>query len=107
MTSAHRRDNGLSRPVRDGAGKPRSHAADRGQGNPGIETWGDVAVGIAFGVNKQKQDIGDVLVSKQLRLYDLQRVGQWIVLRDDKPHAATPTINDFVQFDQVACQVPR
>ena len=42
-----------------------------------------IAVGIAFGVNEEKQAIGDILVSKLLRLYDLQRVGKRsrIVLR--------------------------
>ncbi len=34
------------------------------------------AVGIAFGIDEQKQKIGDILVSKQLVLYELQRVGQ-------------------------------
>ncbi len=51
-------------------------------------------VGIAFGMDKYKQAIGDILVSKQLRLYDLQRVGKnEIVLRGDKPHASTRLIN--------------
>src|SRR5262249_43315414 len=43
-----------------------------------------LAVGIAFGVDKKKQEIGDVLVSKQLRPYDLQRAGEQIILRDDR-----------------------
>ena len=34
-----------------------------------------IMVGIAFGVNEAKQAIGDILVTEQLRLYDLQRVG--------------------------------
>jgi len=34
-----------------------------------------IMVGIAFGVNDQKQSIGDVLVSKQLMSYEPQRVG--------------------------------
>lgn len=34
-----------------------------------------IMVGIAFGVDPDKQGIGDVLVSKQLMEYDLQRVG--------------------------------
>src|SRR6266705_194824 len=42
-------------------------------------------VGIAFGVDDQKQAIGDVLVSQQLSLYELQRVGKDIILRGDKP----------------------
>jgi nucleoside phosphorylase len=58
-----------------------------------------IAVGIAFGV-KKKQNIGDVLASRQLRPYDLQRAGEAIVLRDDKPHAATRLINHFGNFAQ-------
>jgi len=34
-----------------------------------------IMVGIAFGVDPEKQSLGDVLVSKQLVEYDLQRVG--------------------------------
>src|SRR6266853_2396632 len=32
-------------------------------------------VGIAFGIDDQKQSIGDVLVSQQLTMYELQRKG--------------------------------
>jgi nucleoside phosphorylase len=57
-----------------------------------------IMVGIAFGVNEQKQSIGDILVTEQLRLYDLQRVGtqygqEQIILRGDKPHASSWLIN--------------
>ena len=34
-----------------------------------------IMVGIAFGVNPSKQKIGDVLISKQVLCYDLQRIG--------------------------------
>ena len=34
-----------------------------------------IMVGIAFGVDKEKQSIGDVLISKQVLCYELQRVG--------------------------------
>ncbi len=50
-------------------------------------------VGIAFGVNEKNHSIGDVLVSQQLILYDLQRVGTDVVLRGDKPHASPRLIN--------------
>src|SRR5262245_55800467 len=43
-----------------------------------------IMVGIAFGMNEKKQRIGDVLVTEQLRTYELQRVGARIILRDDK-----------------------
>jgi nucleoside phosphorylase len=58
-----------------------------------------IMVGIAFGVSEEKQSIGDVLVTEQLRLYDLQRVGTLedgsvkIVLRGDKAHASPFLLN--------------
>jgi len=63
-----------------------------------------IMVGIAFGVNEQKQAIGDILVTEQLRLYDLQRVGSQdgqyeIILRSDKPHASGWLINHFKSAD--------
>jgi nucleoside phosphorylase len=52
-------------------------------------------VGIAFGVDPQRQQIGDILVSQQLLGYDLQRVGTrvdgglTIQARGDRPSAST------------------
>jgi formylglycine-generating enzyme required for sulfatase activity/nucleoside phosphorylase len=40
-----------------------------------IRPVGVIMVGIAFGMNEKDQAIGDILVAKQLRLYDLLRVG--------------------------------
>ena len=60
-----------------------------------------IMVGIAFGINEQKQAIGDVLVSERLMLYDLQRVGTnkegniEIIPRDDRPHASPWLINQL------------
>ena len=34
-----------------------------------------IMLGIAFGIDETKQKIGDILVSRQLELYELQRVG--------------------------------
>jgi nucleoside phosphorylase len=59
-----------------------------------------VAIGIAFGVNQKKQKIGDILVSRQLRIYDLQRIGKAIILRDDKPKASARLIDHFQGFAQ-------
>jgi nucleoside phosphorylase len=50
-------------------------------------------VGIAFGVDDQKQSIGDVLVSQQLSLYELQRKGRKVRLRGDRPHASPRLLN--------------
>lgn len=60
-----------------------------------------IAVGIAFGMSEEKQSLGDILVSRQLQLYELQRVGSRIILRGDKPHAASRLINHFEFFKQV------
>jgi nucleoside phosphorylase len=74
----------------------------------GIEVLSPTAVimvGIAFGINDQKQAIGDILVTEQLRLYDLQRLGTLedgqckISLRGDKPHASPWLINFFKSAD--------
>lgn len=54
-----------------------------------------IMVGIAFGVDSGKQAVGNILVSKQLMLYDLQRVGTsksgelTIVPRGDRVTAST------------------
>ena len=50
-----------------------------------------IAVGIAFGIDETKQSIGDILVSKQLFPYELQRVTQekdgiHVDWRGDRPH---------------------
>jgi nucleoside phosphorylase len=55
-----------------------------------------VLVGIAFGVNEQKQAIGDILISQQLNLYELRRAGAEIIPRGDKPHASSRLINFFL-----------
>ncbi|WP_068816313.1 TIR domain-containing protein [Phormidesmis priestleyi] len=73
----------------------------------GIDSLSPTAVimaGIAFGINDQKQAIGEILVTEQLRLYDLQRMGTQdvqpqIILRGDKPHASPWLINHFKSAD--------
>lgn len=73
----------------------------------GIEALSPIAVimvGIAFGVNYRKQTIGDILVTEQLRLYDLKRRGtqdgqEQIILRGDKPHASSRLIKIFKNAD--------
>ncbi|RYG23038.1 MAG: hypothetical protein EON93_24480, partial [Burkholderiales bacterium] len=54
-----------------------------------------VAVGIAFGIDETKQQIGDVLVSVQLQDYDLARLNAdgTLTPRGDKPHATDTLIN--------------
>jgi nucleoside phosphorylase len=54
-----------------------------------------IMVGIAFGINPDKQSIGDVLVSQRLMPYDLQKIStkegsheEEIILRSEQPHAS-------------------
>lgn len=63
-----------------------------------------IMVGIAFGVDEKKQAIGDILVSENLRLYDLQRVGTedgklQIILRGDRPHGSPWLLDAFKNAD--------
>ncbi|NET59355.1 MAG: tetratricopeptide repeat protein [Symploca sp. SIO2E6] len=75
--------------------------------NQGIEALSPIAVimvGIAFGIDEHKQAIGDILVTEQLCLYDLQRQGTQdgkpqIILRGDKSHASWWLINHFKSAD--------
>lgn len=53
-----------------------------------------IMVGIAFGINEQEQTIGDILISRQLMLYESQRVGAGeIVSRGDRAHSAPRLVN--------------
>jgi nucleoside phosphorylase len=60
-----------------------------------------IMVGIAFGVDPEKQRIGQILVANKLRAYDLQRVGTGldggavIVLRGDRPSASSRLVDRF------------
>lgn len=50
--------------------------------------------GIAFGADENQQCIGDILVSQQLQLYNVQRVGaDRIVLCGDPPHGSARLID--------------
>ena len=59
-----------------------------------------VMVGIAFGMNESKQQIGDILVSERIMDYNLQRIGTdddklVIVPRGDRSSASTRMLNRF------------
>lgn len=63
-----------------------------------------IMAGIAFGIDSKKQAIGDVLVSKQLMLYEIQRVGTEegkpkLIQRGDRPHASSRLISWFQSTD--------
>lgn len=60
-----------------------------------------VMLGIAFGVNPEKQKIGQILVSKQIVAYELQRVGRDtegrtdVIIRGDRPQASPKLLDRF------------
>ena len=60
-----------------------------------------VMVGIAFGMKPDEQEIGQILVSKQLRAYDMQRIGTQrggkptCTLRGDKVTASPKLLSKF------------
>lgn len=60
-----------------------------------------IAVGIAFGLDEAKQEIGEVLVSTQLQDYDLGRQNEdgTLTPRGDKPGSADTLRNRFRQID--------
>ncbi len=53
-----------------------------------------IMLGIAFGVDQAWQKIGDILISENLRPYELQRVGEkQIIPRGDRPHSSIWLLN--------------
>ncbi|OGU18176.1 MAG: hypothetical protein A2076_11410 [Geobacteraceae bacterium GWC2_53_11] len=66
-----------------------------------------IAVGIAFGIDEDKQKIGDVLVATQVQDYDLGRVNEdgSITPRGDKPSTSDPLCNRIKQTDLVQKQI--
>jgi nucleoside phosphorylase len=60
-----------------------------------------IMVGIAFGIDQKKRHMGDILVSRQLLPYDLQRVGtdaagkMVVTLRADRPSASSRMLSIF------------
>jgi nucleoside phosphorylase len=65
-----------------------------------------IMVGIAFGINSERRAIGDILVSKQMLLYELQRVGTnkkgepEIIPRGDRAPASPTLLSFFRVADQ-------
>lgn len=65
-----------------------------GKGIAALHPAAVIMVGIAFGVNDQKQSLGDILVSRQLLLYDAQRLSATqIVPRGDRVHCSPWLLN--------------
>ncbi|HYP27228.1 MAG TPA: tetratricopeptide repeat protein [Blastocatellia bacterium] len=84
-----------------GSGGPGASQQTVQRGIDALKPSSVIMVGIAFGINSKKQSIGDILVSQQLMLYDLQRVGRSkegqleIILRGDRPRASSRLLNFF------------
>lgn len=64
-----------------------------------------IMVGIAFGIDSEKQHLGDILVSQRLALYECQCVGTskegdiTFLWRGDRPHASSWLLNRFKSAD--------
>lgn len=58
-----------------GSGTPGGAALTISNGITDLSPQAVIMVGIAYGVNRRKQKIGDVLVSRQLTSYEPQRIG--------------------------------
>lgn len=68
-----------------------------------------IMVGIAFGVDPDKQPIGLVLVSKQIQQYDIQRIGsddagaRKVIARGDRA-TASPDLLSRLRASKTACE---
>lgn len=60
-----------------------------------------IMVGVAFGMDKKKRQLGDILISKQIQPYDLQKIGtdhrgkMAITLRGDRPSSSPRMLSIF------------
>lgn len=61
-----------------------------------------IMVGIAFGIDRDKQKVGQVLVSRQILMYELQRINNDLTItsRGDKI-TASPKLLDWVSHSQI------
>jgi nucleoside phosphorylase len=84
-----------------GVGGPGSSLLTVHEGIRALAPSSVIMVGIAFGVDEDKQRIGDILVSQQLRSYELQRYGTaddgkpTIILRGDRVTASVKLLDRF------------
>jgi nucleoside phosphorylase len=65
------------------------------KGIEALSPWAVIMVGIAFGVDPQKQAIGDILVAKQLINYEPSRIGKKNIPRGSKVDVSDKLLNDF------------
>ncbi len=84
-----------------GSGRPGGSLATLSESIAALSPQAIVLVGIAFGIDQDKQRIGDILVSQQLLDYELQRVGttasgdQLIFSRGGRPEASPRLLDRF------------
>ena len=84
-----------------GAGGPAGSQATVTEAIQALSPSAVIMLGISFGVDEQKQKIGDILVSRQLELYEHQRVGidsageLKIIPRGDRPSASPRLLDRF------------
>ena len=79
-----------------GAGGPGGAHETVGQAIREVNPEEVIMVGIAFGSNREKQKIGDVLVAKQLHLYEPQRRStDRVIPRGDKASASPRLLQRF------------
>ncbi|MBV9228476.1 MAG: hypothetical protein JOZ18_04110 [Chloroflexi bacterium] len=83
-----------------GAGGPSGATLTINEGIQVLAPSAVIMVGIAFGVDPRKQRIGDILVSRQLLGYELQRIGKngaevKIIQRGDRPQASPRLLDRF------------
>jgi nucleoside phosphorylase len=79
-----------------GAGGPGGAHETVGQAIREVNPEEVIMVGIAFGSKRKKQEIGDVLVSKQLQMYEPQRRGaDGVIPRGDKASASPRLLQRF------------
>ncbi len=74
-----------------------------------IDCWKPKAVvmiGIAFGVNRKKQNIGDVLVSESIIPVGIKRVGERDIYRGPVPQGGTILLNRFKNIRGWSCELP-
>lgn len=88
-----------------GSGGPGASLLTVHKGITALSPDAVILVGIAFGVNIEKQSIGDILVSTQIMSYEIQRIGTGVnnsfrfIQRGDRPHASPWLVNRFRNAD--------
>lgn len=91
-----------------GSGGPGAAQQSVSKGVDALSPVAVVMVGIAFGIDRNRQSIGDVLVSQQLSLYDSQKIkttpegGEKIISRGDRVTASRRLLDWFRSADETA-----